>query len=113
LAGCGALKKLDADHAEIKSMRNCLGAPAKALLHASFNTHRGSERRGYRRLSLETDPWNLRTSPRLTPSSDSKIAAICGMLRPNSVFMTGIALAIIPAGATLPISNSSLPPTNP
>lgn len=55
LAGCGALKELDAQHGEIKSMRTSARhrrqGVAKALL-----THMIAEarRRGYRRLSLET-----------------------------------------------------------
>ena len=55
LAGCGALKELDAGHGEIKSMRT-----AKAHLRKGVATllleHIIAEakRRGYRRLSLET-----------------------------------------------------------
>lgn len=55
LAGCGALKRLDAHHGELKSMR---AAPAyrgkgvgKAILHHLMDEAR---RRGYTRLSLET-----------------------------------------------------------
>lgn len=55
LAGCGALKELDAGHAEIKSMRT-----AKAHLRKGVATMllrhmiEEAKRRGYRRLSLET-----------------------------------------------------------
>ncbi len=55
LAGCGALKQLDAHHGELKSMR---AAPAyrgkgigKAILHHLMAEAR---RRGYTRVSLET-----------------------------------------------------------
>jgi putative acetyltransferase len=55
LAGCGALKQLDAEHAEIKSMRTALGflrrGVATQLLQFMLDEAR---RRGYRRLSLET-----------------------------------------------------------
>jgi putative acetyltransferase len=55
LAGCGALKELDATHAEIKSMRTaraCLrqGVASRILQHLLTE----ATRRGYRRLSLET-----------------------------------------------------------
>ncbi len=55
LAGCGALKELDATHAEIKSMRTarlylCQGIASKILQHIITE----AARRGYRRLSLET-----------------------------------------------------------
>ena len=55
LAGCGALKELTAQHAEIKSMRTAdayrrKGVASMLLRHILAE----SERRGYRRLSLET-----------------------------------------------------------
>jgi putative acetyltransferase len=55
LAGCGALKELDQEHAEIKSMRTALscrgqGVARKILEH--ILKHAGE--RSYRRLSLET-----------------------------------------------------------
>jgi putative acetyltransferase len=55
LLGCGALKELDARHAEIKSMRTAArhlrkGVAAKLLTHIIEE----ARRRGYRRLSLET-----------------------------------------------------------
>lgn len=55
LAGCGALKRLDAAHGEIKSMRTAdaflrQGAAARMLGHIIGESHR----RGLRRLSLET-----------------------------------------------------------
>jgi putative acetyltransferase len=55
LLGCGALKELDAQHGEIKSMRTSARhrrqGVAKALLTQILEEAR---RRGYRRLSLET-----------------------------------------------------------
>ncbi len=55
LAGCGALKMLDAAHGEIKSMRTAdaflrQGAAARMLDHIIAEAHR----RGLTRLSLET-----------------------------------------------------------
>lgn len=55
LLGCGAIKQLDATHAEIKSMRTSLhhrrkGVAARMLQHLLDE----AMRRGYRRLSLET-----------------------------------------------------------
>lgn len=55
LAGCGALKELDAEHAEIKSMRTASAhlrrGVASQLLEHMLKVAR---ERGYRRLSLET-----------------------------------------------------------
>ena len=55
LAGCGALKELDAAHGEIKSMRTAYSfqrrGVASAVLRHLLDEAR---RRGYRRLSLET-----------------------------------------------------------
>jgi putative acetyltransferase len=55
LLGCGALKELDPEHGEIKSMRTVARhlrkGVAKALLDYMISE---AERRGYRRLSLET-----------------------------------------------------------
>lgn len=55
LAGCGALKELDASHGEIKSMRTARpflrqGVAAEMLAHLVAE----ARRRGYRRVSLET-----------------------------------------------------------
>ena len=55
LLGCGALKELDSQHGEIKSMRTSAGhlrkGVAQTLLHYILSE---AKRRGYRRLSLET-----------------------------------------------------------
>ena len=55
LAGCGALKEIDAEHGEIKSMRTHADHLRKGV-GAMMLTHILSEarERGYRRLSLET-----------------------------------------------------------
>lgn len=55
LAGCGALKELDVEHAEIKSMRTAAaflrrGVASRMLTHLIGE----ATRRRYRRLSLET-----------------------------------------------------------
>jgi putative acetyltransferase len=55
LAGCGALKQLDARHAEIKSMRTATpflrrGVATALLAHMQAV----ARQRGYRRISLET-----------------------------------------------------------
>ena len=55
LLGCGALKELDAQHAEIKSMRTAAshlrkGVASQTLQHILAE----AKRRGYRRISLET-----------------------------------------------------------
>ena len=55
LLGCGALKELDAGHAEIKSMRTAQthrGKGVGTLMLQHLLTEAGQ--RGYRRLSLET-----------------------------------------------------------
>jgi putative acetyltransferase len=55
LLGCGALKELDAEHGEIKSMRTATAhlrkGVAAAILEHMIAVARG---RGYQRLSLET-----------------------------------------------------------
>jgi putative acetyltransferase len=55
IVGCGALKELDAEHGEIKSMRTAAahlrrGVASTILEHIISQ----AKRRGYRRLSLET-----------------------------------------------------------
>lgn len=57
LMGCGALKQLDAQHAELKSMRTAKAhlrkGVAKALLLHMLEV---AKQRGYKKLSLETGP---------------------------------------------------------
>ena len=92
LIGCGALKELDAHHAEIKSMRTASShlrkGVASHLLHHLMDEAR---RRGYRRLSLETGSMNAFEPARklygkfgfryCEPFADYKAD-------PNSAFMT-------------------------
>jgi putative acetyltransferase len=55
LLGCGALKELDAQHGEIKSMRTSARHLRKGVGRAMLeHIIREARRRGYRRLSLET-----------------------------------------------------------
>ncbi len=55
LLGCGALKALDAEHGEIKSMRTATAHVRKGVAAALLRTILDEAgRRGYRRLSLET-----------------------------------------------------------
>jgi putative acetyltransferase len=92
LLGCGALKSLDAGHGEIKSMRTTAahqrkGVAARLLQHIIEE----AQRRGYRRLSLETG-----SQPEFTPARrlyERFGFDYCGPFAdyrddPNSVFMT-------------------------
>lgn len=55
LLGCGALKELDAGHAEIKSMRTAARHLRKGVAaHLLRHILEEARRRGYARLSLET-----------------------------------------------------------
>lgn len=55
LLGCGALKELDAQHAEIKSMRTASRHLRKGVARKLLDSMIGeARRRGYTRLSLET-----------------------------------------------------------
>lgn len=92
LLGCGALKEIDARHAEIKSMRTAnahrgMGVGRQMLQHLL----RVARERGYRRLSLETG-----AQPGFEPARQLYAAfgfeytePFEGYLEdPNSVFMT-------------------------
>jgi putative acetyltransferase len=92
LAGCGALKQLDPHHGEIKSMRTAAaylrrGVASKMLNHIVAE----AQRRGYRRLSLETGSMDyFQPAHKLYASFGF---APCGpfanyKLDANSVFMT-------------------------
>lgn len=91
LVGCGALKELDAAHAEIKSMRTDpkyrgQGAGKLMLRHILDE----AKRRGYTRLSLETGSMAAFEPARRLYASHGFI--FCGpfadyILDPNSVFM--------------------------
>lgn len=55
LAGCGAIKELDKEHGEIKSMRTASSHLRKGVArHMLVHIIDEAKRRGYRRLSLET-----------------------------------------------------------
>lgn len=92
LAGCGALKELDARHGEIKSMRTAAaflrrGVAARLLRHMIEE----AERRGYRRLSLETGAQDyFEPARRLYASFGFRFCAPFADYAedPNSVFMT-------------------------
>lgn len=92
LAGCGALKELDTQHGEIKSMRT-----AKAHLRKGIATklleHLVAEarRRGYRRLSLETGamPYFKPALALYSKFGFTKCPPFANYMEdPNSVFMT-------------------------
>ena len=92
LLGCGALKELDPEHGEVKSMRTASlhlrKGVARRLLEYILDE---AERRGYRRISLETG-----SQKEFAPAH--KLYAACGFRfcdpfadyvgDPNSVFMT-------------------------
>lgn len=92
LAGCGALKALDEEHGEIKSMRTALrhqrcGVASHLLRHILAQ----AQQRGFRRLSLETGSMaHFEPARRLYASFGFRT---CGPFAayvedPNSVFMT-------------------------
>ena len=92
LAGCGALQELDAQHAEIKSMRTAYafqrqGVASQILQHLI----KEAQRRGYRRLSLETGSMEyFEPARRLYATFGFTSCAPFGSYveDPNSVFMT-------------------------
>jgi len=92
LLGCGALKELNAQQGEIKSMRTSSGhlrrGVAKGLLDYIIGE---AERRGYRRLSLETGSMEAFEPARQLYARAG--FSFCGPFAdyiedPNSVFMT-------------------------
>lgn len=97
LAGCGALKELDAQHGEIKSMRTAedyrgRGVGAMLLQYIIDN----AIARGYRRLSLETGSMAVfEPACRLYKRFGFVSCAPFGSYRedPNSLFMTRVLLA--------------------
>jgi putative acetyltransferase len=92
LAGCGAIKELDAKHGEIKSMRTARaylrqGVASQMLRHIIEE----AKRRGYSRLSLETGSMDYFEPARtLYAASGFKYCEPFGnyLEDPNSVFMT-------------------------
>lgn len=92
LLGCGALKELDATHAEIKSMRTARNHFRKGVA-AALLRHLIDEaiRRGYRRLSLETGSMEyFEPARRLYQKFGFHCCGpFAGYVEdPNSVFMT-------------------------
>jgi putative acetyltransferase len=92
LLGCGALKRLAADHGEVKSMHTVEAVRRKgagsAMLRHIIATARG---RGMARLSLETGSWDFFRPARAFYRRHGFVE--CGpfadyVLDPNSVFMT-------------------------
>ncbi len=92
LLGCGALKELDSQHGEIKSMRTAAAhlrkGTARALLAFIIDEAR---KRGYRRLSLETGSMEAFSPARKLYESFG--FTYCPPFAdywddPNSVFMT-------------------------
>lgn len=92
LLGCGALKALDAEHGEIKSMRTARAHRRKGVARALL-THIVAEaqRRHYHRLSLETGAQpGFDAARRLYESFGFRVCAPFAEYwnDPNSVFMT-------------------------
>ncbi|WP_409347207.1 GNAT family N-acetyltransferase [Paenibacillus sp. MBLB4367] len=92
LAGCGALKELDEQHGEIKSMRTSNAhlrkGVAKRLLEHIVEE---AKRRGYRRISLETGSMDaFEPARRLYESFGFRYCKPFSdyIEDPNSVFMT-------------------------
>ncbi|GAL34356.1 acetyltransferase GNAT family [Vibrio maritimus] len=92
LLGCIALKALDSEHAEIKSMRTSHNARGKGVAKRLLN-HLVSQAsdRGFSRLSLETGTEDYFTAARTLYSGHGFVE--CDpfadyVLDPNSVFMT-------------------------
>jgi putative acetyltransferase len=92
VAGCAALKELDAKHGEVKSMRTAKSHLRKGIASALL-THVISEaqRRGYRRLSLETGamPYFAPAHALYRKFGFKDCGPFAGYVQdPNSVFMT-------------------------
>lgn len=92
LAGCGALKAIDATHAEIKSMRTANGYRRRGVA-ASVLAHLLAEARaaGHARVSLETGSMDFFAPARAMYAAHGFVP--CGPFGgyredPNSVFMT-------------------------
>ncbi len=92
LLGCGALKKLDAEHAEIKSMRTAAAHLRKGVASRLMEHIIGeAKRRNFRRLSLETGSSDdFKAAQRLYAKFGFKhCPPFVGYVEdPNSAFMT-------------------------
>ena len=92
LAGCGALKELDPEHGEIKSMRTAVGHLRQGVGSFVLEHIIGeAKRRGYRRLSLETGsmPYFRPAHALYRKFGFRECAPFAGYREdPNSLFMT-------------------------
>ena len=92
LLGCGALRRLDPAHGEVKSMHTAQAARRRGVGRAILATIIGSARAdGLRRLSLETGSWPFFDGARAFYQAQG--FAICPpfgdyLEDPHSVFMT-------------------------
>jgi putative acetyltransferase len=92
LLGCGALKQLDAEHGEIKTMRTAPAARGRGVGAAVLGFLLAeARRRGYRRVSLETGSQDFFGPARRLYARHGFV--VCEpfadyVADPNSVFMT-------------------------
>lgn len=92
VVGCGALKELDAKHGEVKSMRTAANHVRKGVATILLeHIIAEAQRRGYRRLSLETGAMAYFTPAHALYQKFGFVT--CGPFNgyvadPNSVFMT-------------------------
>lgn len=94
LAGCGAIKELDSEHGEIKSMRTANAHRRKGVArHMLSHLIEEAQRRGYRKVSLETGSMEAFDPARRLYESFG--FTYCDPFAdyqedPNSVFMTKV-----------------------
>lgn len=92
LAGCGALKELDATHGEIKSMRTAYAFQRKGIASQMLqHLIAEAQRRDYKRLSLETGSMAyFEPARQLYARHGFVLSGPFGSYKedPNSVFMT-------------------------
>lgn len=92
LLGVGALKHLDTDHAELKSMHTSQAARRRGVARAMLEHLVGTARsRGYQRVSIETGSMDAFVPARaLYSAAGFEVCEPFGdyVLSPNSVFMT-------------------------
>jgi putative acetyltransferase len=92
LLGCGALKRLAADHGEVKSMHTAQAVRRRGIASAMLRHIIANARAcGMAHLSLETGSWDYFQPARTLYGRHGFVA--CGpfadyVLDPNSVFMT-------------------------
>ena len=92
LAGCGALKELDLQHGEIKSMRTAYAYQGRGIAKLMLQHLIGeAKNRGYRRLSLETGSMDyFEPARKLYAGFGFEFCQPFGSYTedPNSIFMT-------------------------